>query len=667
MKAKMSLVSMLLILSILACNLPVGWVEGVADAAERMELFVATTGADSADCQTPATACRSVGRAVAVAAASVELPMAVINIAPGTYDEASDLLIQKSMTFRGAGGTVINRASGGGGIPTVFSIFVPATGFVRIEQVELRSIHYGMVVSRGNVELSGVTFRSIASHGLAIFPEPADARITVGIDDGVFTGILGNPIITRSPSVTINLRGVTISDNQSTAIINYGSVLNLTGVSITNNRAAPSYPSAILNGNGSDLGAGAVGVARIANSAIYGNSNPGAGPDVSAIFNAGGLLEISNSTLSGNDGSGISLGTGSETVLTHVTIVNHAGNGIDGLDLPSLRLSLRNSLVVYNGRDCDLRTTYSGLPPERTAIENSIDSDNTCREPLSVERAAWDFNPGVDGALRDNGGATMTHALLPESPALDVATCTVTSDQRGVARPQGSNCDVGAFELEFIAGAPTPTPLAVVQDATPDATLHSVPTQIQISPTPVSFVRFATGANCRSGPGIVYPVITAFQKGAEVPAKGRSNDNTWWLLNANGVRCWVSASVVDAVGLLTGLPVVPAPPTPVLTSTPEPTPTKNQSPPGAPLQLYIDGRVCTGQAYSLILRWMDGSDSEQGFRVYRNGSLIATLGPNETKFADAPPFGGPYTYAVEAFSAAGASARPAVQEAGCIP
>jgi len=57
------------------------------------------------------------------------------------------------------------------------------------------------------------------------------------------------------------------------------------------------------------------------------------------------------------------------------------------------------------------------------------------------------------GVLADNGGPTKTHALLPGNPAIDTGTCTdfsgatVTADQRGVSRPQGPGCDVGAFEL----------------------------------------------------------------------------------------------------------------------------------------------------------------------------------------------------------------------------
>ena len=51
--------------------------------------------------------------------------------------------------------------------------------------------------------------------------------------------------------------------------------------------------------------------------------------------------------------------------------------------------------------------------------------------------------------LADNGGPTKTHALPAGSPAIDAspddADCAAT-DQRGVRRPQGPACDIGAFE-----------------------------------------------------------------------------------------------------------------------------------------------------------------------------------------------------------------------------
>src|SRR5262249_37072133 len=75
--------------------------------------------------------------------------------------------------------------------------------------------------------------------------------------------------------------------------------------------------------------------------------------------------------------------------------------------------------------------------------------------------------PKIDpriGPLADNRGATQTHALLQGSPAIDTGNpaapggdvswfCPAT-DQRGVARPLGERCDIGAFESPFTAPPP---------------------------------------------------------------------------------------------------------------------------------------------------------------------------------------------------------------------
>jgi uncharacterized repeat protein (TIGR01451 family) len=58
------------------------------------------------------------------------------------------------------------------------------------------------------------------------------------------------------------------------------------------------------------------------------------------------------------------------------------------------------------------------------------------------------------GPLNDNGGDTPTHALQAGSPAIDRGSCTdivgdpITSDQRGIARPPGVPCDIGAYEAQ---------------------------------------------------------------------------------------------------------------------------------------------------------------------------------------------------------------------------
>ncbi|HEX6064851.1 MAG TPA: choice-of-anchor Q domain-containing protein, partial [Longimicrobiales bacterium] len=69
----------------------------------------------------------------------------------------------------------------------------------------------------------------------------------------------------------------------------------------------------------------------------------------------------------------------------------------------------------------------------------------------------------VLGALADNGGPSMTHALLAGSPAINSGSnCTVTTDQRYA--PRDSACDIGAYEfIDF-----TTVNLAAAASATAD-------------------------------------------------------------------------------------------------------------------------------------------------------------------------------------------------------
>jgi len=69
--------------------------------------------------------------------------------------------------------------------------------------------------------------------------------------------------------------------------------------------------------------------------------------------------------------------------------------------------------------------------------------------------------------------------------------------------------------------------------------------------------------------------------------------------------------------------------------------------------------------YRVTLDWVDAASNEDGYRLYRNGQLIATLGANSTSYVDQPPLGGPYTYTLEAYNVGGSSAQTSVQDQGC--
>jgi len=88
--------------------------------------------------------------------------------------------------------------------------------------------------------------------------------------------------------------------------------------------------------------------------------------------------------------------------------------------------------------------------------------------------------------------------------------------------------------------------------------------------------------------------------------------------------------------------------------------------PPAPTGLEIGRRMCevTKKAYIIRVEWNDVS-GETGYRLYRNGALLATLPAGSTSYTDNPPLGGPYTYAIEAYNKDGASPRSTVEEMGC--
>lgn len=102
----------------------------------------------------------------------------------------------------------------------------------------------------------------------------------------------------------------------------------------------------------------------------------------------------------------------------------------------------------------------------------------------------------------------------------------------------------------------------------------------------------------------------------------------------------------------------PTPPTP--TDTPKP------EKPAPPSSLAANTNVCNANNYNVHLTWKDNANNETGFRVYRDGNLIATLGPNVTEYNDQPPYGGPYTYTVESYNGGGASPSNNADDSGCI-
>ena len=76
-------------------------------------------------------------------------------------------------------------------------------------------------------------------------------------------------------------------------------------------------------------------------------------------------------------------------------------------------------------------------------ISYSLFDDDTCQY-ITGTGNIYEF--AFIGALADNGGPTLTHMIASFSPAINTGDCLLELDQRGVARPQGGACDIGAVE-----------------------------------------------------------------------------------------------------------------------------------------------------------------------------------------------------------------------------
>jgi hypothetical protein len=166
--------------------------------------------------------------------------------------------------------------------------------------------------------------------------------------------------------------------------------------------------------------------------------------DGGGIYNGSGALTLTNSTVSGNsaerDGGGIyNFGT---VTLTNSTVSENTSGGYSGGIYNRGTATLTNTTVSGN------RGRWGGSIYNGYNIESP---SNTCRFGQEGDQANVTEVQLNLGELADNGGPTMTHALLPCSVAIDVipeAACEVDTDQRGEPRPGGTMCDVGAFELE---------------------------------------------------------------------------------------------------------------------------------------------------------------------------------------------------------------------------
>ena len=84
-----------------------------------------------------------------------------------------------------------------------------------------------------------------------------------------------------------------------------------------------------------------------------------------------------------------------------------------------------------------------------TDLGHNLSSDGSCA--FTNGGSLNNTDPRL-GPLANNGGPTLTMALLPGSPAIDAGdnVSAPSSDQRGISRPVGAFADIGAYEFTAV-------------------------------------------------------------------------------------------------------------------------------------------------------------------------------------------------------------------------
>jgi beta-glucanase (GH16 family) len=195
--------------------------------------------------------------------------------------------------------------------------------------------------------------------------------------------------------------------------------------------AATTIVRSTISGNVSNDVGGAIrslGNMTIANSTISGNT--ATGWHGGAIFQTDGDISIVNSTIAGNIAPDWAPST---------LFIGQFGGGF----VPTFTLT---NTIISGNQWYACEKFASGVIGNVVSGGHNMVQDDSCN-PAASDSIQTDAGLG---GLSDNGGPTLTHALLAGSPAIDAgaaATCPAT-DQRGVARPQGAGCDIGAYEHE---------------------------------------------------------------------------------------------------------------------------------------------------------------------------------------------------------------------------
>jgi len=215
----------------------------------------------------------------------------------------------------------------------------------------------------------------------------------------------------------------------------------------------------------------------------------------------GGTMTVMNTTLfhnTANAGRGGGIYNGGTAQVSNSTLADNSAPTAFGAGIFSAvgTLGIKGTIIKQG-------TTGENCNPAATASSSgyNLSDDSSC----TFLTGTGDQNSGTAGLTAggpvDNGGPTPTIALTSSSTALDAipaADCTtvegylLTADQRGVSRPQGAGCDIGAFEARSVAAPMVTANVCPAGHTTPapcsqDVSVY-VPIGTTFGPTPAQVV-----------------------------------------------------------------------------------------------------------------------------------------------------------------------------------
>ena len=382
---------------------------------------------------------------------------------------------------------------------------------------------------------------------------------------------------------TATLTNSTLSGNNSPygGGIRNGYHVALTKSTLSNNTAAASggglyneslgvavIADSTLNGNTSAVGGGIEnrGMLTVTSSTLNGNNATGAGQYYGggALDNYYGTATLTNSTLTANSArqnGGAIYNSSGTTNLSNATIYANIadadddnlgdGGGIYNVNVAASVVNIKNSIAATNWRSLvggPVQDCYGWLNSSDYNLFQNVVSCNF-NGTITHNKIAGP----VLGQLQNNGAATQTNALNPGSPAIDAGDpngctdtfgATLTTDQRGYARPAGAACDIGAFES---GAAPIKQNQAIIWGQLPNQMMSAAPFQINATASSGLKIDFSAAGECSVSASNLNQGLSS----ATVTLSGKGGNCTIIAHQAGSATYNAAADVVRAFAITT--------------------------------------------------------------------------------------------------------------------